>query len=1123
MFNKLKFFILALSLTVSLQLSAGSNISKYYEIDNIPLPKGEHSADAIAFMPDGRLVCALSLSKIYFYDTETKEWSLFAEGLHTPLGISPINNHEIIVSQRPEITRIIDTDKDGKADHYKTESDYFGITGTYGEWAFGPVKDSKGNIFFSLGSGSMGGVNYLKEIRGEYSANGHRGRMTSMSPFRGWVMKITPDGKTIPWTSGTREPNGLGFDLKGNLFVSDNQGDWVGSSALYHVKKGQFYGWAPSLAWKPGFTGIPIDTPVEELDEMRTRPAIVFPHGDIANSPSQPLCDTTEGKFGPFSGQMFIGEMNKKSIIRVSLEEVDGQIQGACIPFYDNAGLKLGNNRLAFNPKDGSLWVGQTKHGFWAGNSGLQRISWKKELPLAVTDINLTETGFKLTFTKAVDKKTALASESYKLSSYFYNYHGKYGSDPYDKKDITINELRLTQDGKVLHIDIDLAAWRLYDFTLPNLISTDGHELINNRIVYTLNRLLSNTPPPPSPIPTKNPRWKDPKEQLIKGPLISVGGPQGVSGESTKGFKIQKDQGGHLISENGKVVLRYNEDPISRKDGKYKRGHYIHPLFGLDGTRMTDDMVNMGRDHPHHRGVFWAWSQLWLGEKQIGQPWEQKGLNWNVTQVDIKNNKDSVTIASEVTWNTPLIDKESGGKDLVHEDSLITIHKAEKNYRRIDFKISLLALEEGVRIGGANTATGYGGFSVRTPLPRDMKIKGPGGEVPINLKGPSTPQPWVDFSGSFKENKTTGLTLLTHPSNPGFPNGWTLRKRNSCQNPVFPGKNPITLDTKKPLILQYSIILHGDPDKIDLNKIYESYSKGETVKYKFTRVDNETWRKAVKENLPQKLSVEPKSKRKALIFSISPGYKHQVIPFAREVMQMLSEKTGACELISSNDIGLLEPDSIKQFDAIIFNNSCSHRIERNLFRDILVHQVDTYGGKRKSLSLKEREEMAARIENGILDYVSSGKGMMILHGGITMMNNSSDFSSMMGASFNFHPKQQTINLHLATPTHPLLKGFEGKTFTHFDEPYMMKGAYDQKKIRPLLYFNGSDLKKEKKRKWKDGKHYVSWIKSHGKGRIFYVSPSHNKESYMDARLLQFYLDGLQYTLGDLDCDDSPKL
>ena len=149
--------------------------------------------------------------------------------------------------------------------------------------------------------------------------------MFSAVSYRGWVMKVTPEGETVPWASGFRSPNGLALDREGNLFVSDNQGDWLGTSKLYHVRSGEFYGHASSLVWEPGFFMNPLTLPVAVLNKMRERAVVQFPQGILSNSPTQPIFDYTGGAFGPFEGQMFIGEMNHPLIMRVALEEVTGR------------------------------------------------------------------------------------------------------------------------------------------------------------------------------------------------------------------------------------------------------------------------------------------------------------------------------------------------------------------------------------------------------------------------------------------------------------------------------------------------------------------------------------------------------------------------------------------------------------------------------------------------------------------------------------------------------------------------------------------------------------------------------------------------------------------------------
>ncbi len=477
-------------------------INKAYSVQTIQTPPGLMSeTGGLAFLPDGRLVACFIRGEILIYTPKTNQWKLFATGLHEPLGIQVVSNSEFLVMQRPELTRIKDTDGDGLADVYEKVTDDFGISGNYHEFNYGPVKDSKGNQFIALNTASQGG-SVKPEIRGALNNLGRDMtpgiyEMYSVVPFRGWVMKLVPGTRKLqPYASGFRSPNGLGFDLEGNLFVTDNQSDWVETSTLYHVREGKFYGHPASLVWNKDWKGgKPVLSPLDELDKMRTKAAVLFPQGIMANSPSQPLCDVTEGKFGPFAGQLFVGEMNRARIVRVMLEKVDGELQGACIPFIDGNGLRRGNNRLAFAP-DGSLWVGQIAFG-WGGDQGIQRIVFNGDLPNDIQTMKLTKNGFDLTFTQAIKKATALNPENYKFRHYYYKYQRKpknQGADTsvqQDIQEVLVTGIKISADRK--KVSLKMAALKpgyVYELKLGNITNTKAEPLTNKLICYTLNKLI---------------------------------------------------------------------------------------------------------------------------------------------------------------------------------------------------------------------------------------------------------------------------------------------------------------------------------------------------------------------------------------------------------------------------------------------------------------------------------------------------------------------------------------------------------------------------------------------------------------------------------------------------------
>jgi len=476
-----------------------------YRVDTVRMPPGlTAQTGGVDFFPDGRLVACFMRGEVMTYDPGSKKWELFAEGLQGPLGVLATGNDEVLVMQLPELTRIRDTDGDGHADVYEKAADGFGISGNYHEFNYGPVRDSSGNLYFALNTassqGGRGGIRAT--VRGEVNPHGRDGadgrrQMFSVVPYRGWVMELGADGKLVPFASGFRSPNGLGIDLQNRLFVTDNQSDWVETSALYHVREGRFYGHPASLVWEPGWEERdPLNAPVAELDSMRTKAAVLFPQGIMANSPAQPLVDGTGGVFGPFSGQLFVGEMNHDRIVRVMLEEVGGELQGACIPFIDGHGLRFGNNRLAFGP-DGSLWVGQTDFGGWVGHSGMQRIVFTGETPMDVLSMKLTEKGFDLTFTQALSVTAALDTSNYHFRHYGYEYKKKDFNEGIDIStqvdvgDVKVTGIRLSDDGRTVSLELDeLKAGLVYELKLGKITNPAGRPLDNSLVCYTLNKLL---------------------------------------------------------------------------------------------------------------------------------------------------------------------------------------------------------------------------------------------------------------------------------------------------------------------------------------------------------------------------------------------------------------------------------------------------------------------------------------------------------------------------------------------------------------------------------------------------------------------------------------------------------
>lgn len=471
-----------------------------FEFDFVPNPPGvDPQVGGMDVMKDGRIAVAFHRGEVMIYDPSSDSWSLFAKGLHEPLGLLVEDDGSIMVMQRPELTRLKDTDGDGSADFYQTVFDDFGMSGNYHEFAFGPVRDSDGNFFVGLNVASNGS-HIREEIRGEFSEIGQlnreemtqnenwnkrkkkAGRMYSRVPYRGWIMKISPDGQVVePFASGFRSPDGIGFDAKGRLIVTDNQGDWRPTSPLYHVKKGKFYGHPASLVWDENWEGgDPLQISVNKLDSMQEPAAGYFPQGELANSPTQPIV-IPEGAFPEgMDKQTLVGEMNQKNLIRVLEDEVDGTFQTALSPMFDGSPLGSGNHRMVFG-KDGWLYIGKTALS-WPGSNGISRIKWNGKPFLYLMEMKATKDGFTLAFSMPLDPGTISDLE---MKSHTYEYHENYGSKKKDENTLTVEATELSDDGMTLKLDLGgLKEGYLHFADLTKLKSKDGKEILGGKAWY---------------------------------------------------------------------------------------------------------------------------------------------------------------------------------------------------------------------------------------------------------------------------------------------------------------------------------------------------------------------------------------------------------------------------------------------------------------------------------------------------------------------------------------------------------------------------------------------------------------------------------------------------------------
>ncbi len=480
-----------------LVLPLGANAG--YHIETIVLPPELRGGiSGVAFTPKGTLVLATRYGEIWMRDSDAAPWRKFAGGLDEPLGLVAESEDVVYVAHRPELLKLSDTNGDRRADTFDVLGYDWGQSNNYHEFFYGLRRDADGNFYGAISLDSSGTKEPAGRTRGvrnltpAVEASYHNSEM----PYRGWAVKITPAGRTIHFASGLRQANGVGLSPEGDLFMTDNQGDYKPSGGLMHVEFNDFHGHAESLKWEPGFVSGSL-TP-EKLWRRYKAPAVVFPHGPLGVSAGEPVWDLSAGRFGPFTGQTFVSDFTNL-VLRVELQKVGGAYQGVAFPFLGRSEdpefvsgdrLKQGGIRLAFAP-DGSLYIGQTS-GWGAGTMGLQKVTWDGGVPAEVLSLQLTERGFALKFTQPMDPSTVPAFAGQGVRVFRYYYHVQYGSPPIDETVLPISDVQLSADGLSAHLTVPgLKAGFVYEFDFERLRTLRGGILANPVAYYTANRLLT--------------------------------------------------------------------------------------------------------------------------------------------------------------------------------------------------------------------------------------------------------------------------------------------------------------------------------------------------------------------------------------------------------------------------------------------------------------------------------------------------------------------------------------------------------------------------------------------------------------------------------------------------------
>ncbi|CAM4391093.1 sulfocyanin-like copper-binding protein [Zobellia nedashkovskayae] len=575
----------------SAQSAMAKKEAQYYSIVDVPIPNDVMlEVGGLTLTDEDKLGVATRRGEVWVIDKpygNSPDYTRFASGMHEALGLN-YKDKSFYLAQRGELTRLDDKDNNGIADVYKTIYSW-PLSGNYHDYSYGPKFTENGDMLVTL----------------NLSWIGHG---ASLVKWRGWMLRITPEGEMTPIATGLRSPSGFVINTEGDVFYSENQGDWVGSGRITHLEKGDFAGNPEGLVWTDDpksplklkkedieeQSGLTLYEYAKKVPELKV-PAIWLPHTILGISTSDMIYDTTKGKFGPFEGQMFVGDQGHSKIMRVYMEKVNGIYQGAVFPFVE--GFSSGILRMLWG-SDNSMFVGMTSRG-WSSTGkkmfGLQRLKWSGKVPFEVKTIKAEDDGFFLEFTKPINKKMGGDISSYQITTFNYLYHNTYGSPIVDQQKAVVTNADVSDDG--LSVKLTANGMRLgfiHQLKIPELKANSGEKLLHDIGYYTLNEVPGGTL---KSIPIENTYGKDglvQTKRVNEMPLTWVNGPDEEIVISTKpGLKY--DIAELKLQRKSKVAITFsnNDDMLHNlvitdrgKESVDKVGDLALHL-GLDGADLN--------------------------------------------------------------------------------------------------------------------------------------------------------------------------------------------------------------------------------------------------------------------------------------------------------------------------------------------------------------------------------------------------------------------------------------------------------------------------------------------------------------------------------------------------------
>lgn len=417
----------------------------------------------LEFRDNGNLVLCTWDGEIFELENPTStdpaniKITKIADGLCEPLGITIVDD-EVYVLQRWELTKLIDRDGDNITDEYQSIAT-FGSNGQFHEWSFGLVyKD--GHFYCTTGIAMGWGAD-------------------NMHVDRGKALKIAMDGSYEHIAYGLKEPNGIGIGPGGEIFVTDNEGEYQPVCKVFHIPE----------TGKPFYGNKSVEADHLPEDIKDVPPVIWLPQNEIGNSPSQPILM----KHGPYEGQMIHGEITHGGIKRDFIEKVKGQYQGAVFRF--SQGLEVGINRMEWGPDD-ALYVsglgGAQDFGHQGHQFGLERLTYNGNIPFEMLAIRAKSNGLEIEFTKPLRIGDGTHPDDYIVQQWYFSWSGDEQSSQQKKdlENLIIHSVTLSDDRTRTFLELDgMKKEHVYYVQLqPTFLSEDNEQLWSNEGWYTLNK-----------------------------------------------------------------------------------------------------------------------------------------------------------------------------------------------------------------------------------------------------------------------------------------------------------------------------------------------------------------------------------------------------------------------------------------------------------------------------------------------------------------------------------------------------------------------------------------------------------------------------------------------------------